>query len=209
MVPPDKRFSQRTAQKRSGHKAEGSRCHGDGIRPFQAHLLQQRREASCRTVTAAHGNGAGGHAKETAHTQPLGNTYGNKVLTGNENRHQDNHNHQGPSSVFDHLYVGLETDRSEKEHHTDVLHRPFKGEFHPKHGVQQQEQQRNNETARHRSRNTEAFQETHLQGEKHSQQKSQYAHSGACIHIQTYHTSLFLPFKRISGLLHRSADDLL
>ena len=183
-MPTDERFGQRTAQQGPCHQAEGGGRHGDGGRAGQAQLLQQRGKAAGRAVTAAHGNGPRGHAEERAQPHPPGDAHRNEVLRDDEHGHQADHHQQGAAALPEHLEIGLEAHRGEKEHHAEVFHRPVKAAFDAEARIQEQGEQRHQQPARNRRRDAETPQERDFPRQKQSQEQGHNPHSRAGVCVQ-------------------------
>ena len=126
----DQKFSQGAAEKGTGDKAEGCRCHRDGSGAGKAHLLKERSKTTGSAVPAAHRNGTGGHTQKRAEAHSLRNSHRDKVLRDNENGDQQDHLEKRPAALPQHLHIALKTNGGEKDHHAQVFDGSVERAFH-------------------------------------------------------------------------------
>lgn len=135
---------------------------------MQAEPLQHRREAAGGAVAAAHRDGPRRHADKRVKPHAAGDTHGQKVLYNDKQCDESDHRHKRFPSPLQHAHIGLETYRSEEQHHAEILECPVEIKIHLEDGMHGKCEQRHQKSSGHRRRDAQALQYRYRPGKKHS-----------------------------------------
>ena len=109
------------ADERAGNQTERCCRGGNGGGSRYAHVFEHGAERTCRAVATNHRDRASCKADERVDTDHIRDRNGDHVLRFDKEEHAEQENDQCFSAALQHLHVRLETDRSEEDHHADIL----------------------------------------------------------------------------------------